>query len=181
MPNTSKKVAKGGITAEKVLLKMLENDDPRIAVPKDGDRAVQGSGSFAGSKQRGAAELRKIIDEHGNIPEFILTRKGDPRGMSDAETVAMRWFHADAMANRAILLNKLKDIVAKQEGLDTPEVAKMGEDLVYYTGVDMFMRNEGSKLSRALNARRILSQTIAQGQTPQTKMMRGLFPGMSCK
>jgi len=181
MPNTSKKVAKGGITAERVLLKMLENDDPRIAVPKDGDRAVQGSGSFAGSKQRGATELRKIINEHGNIPEFILTRKGDPRGMSDAETVAMRWFHADAMANRAILLNKLKDIVSKQEGLDTPEVAKMGEDLVYYTGVDMFMRNEGSKLSRALNARRILSQTIAQGQTPQTKMMRGLFPGMSCK
>ena len=181
MPDTSKKVGKGGVAAERVLLKMLENDDPRVAVPKDGDKAVKGAGTFAGSKQRGAAELRKIIEKYGNIPEFMLARKGDPRGMSDAETVAMRWFHADAMANRGRLLERLKNIVANQEGLDTPEAAKLSEDLVYYTGVDMFMRNEGSKLSRALNARRILSQTIAQGQTPQTKMMRGMFPGMSCK
>lgn len=181
MPDTSKKVGKGGVAAERVLLKMLENDDPRVAVPKDGDKAVKGAGTFAGSKQRGAAELRKIIEKYGNIPEFMLARKGDPRGMSDAETVAMRWFHADAMANRGRLLERLKTIVANQEGLDTPEAAKLSEDLVYYTGVDMFMRNEGSKLSRALNARRILSQTIAEGQTPQTKMMRGMFPGMSCK
>tara|TARA_R110000772_G_scaffold8084_1_gene26880 strand:- start:2025 stop:4178 length:2154 start_codon:yes stop_codon:yes gene_type:complete len=182
LPDTAKKLGnrKKPAVQETVLLKLLDNDDPRVAIPKDGDKAVKGAGTFAGSKKRGATELRKIINDYGNIPEFMLSRKGDPRGMSDAETIAMRWFHADAMANRARVMTRLKDIVNSQDSLDTPEVAKVMDDMVYYTGVDMFMRNEGTKISRALNARRILTQTIEQGQTPQTKLMRGMFPGMAC-
>ena len=180
LPNASKQVRKKGVAREKVLLKLLENDDPRVAIPKDMDKTVKGAGSFKAAKQAGAKELRKLLEEYGNLAEFMLARKGDPRGMSTAETLAMRWYHADAMVNRAKTLDTLKDIVNRGESLDTLEVSKLSDDLVYYTGVDMFMKNDGSKLSRALNARRILSQTINEGQTPQTKMMRGLFPGMTC-
>jgi hypothetical protein len=101
--------------------------------------------------------------------------------MSADEVAAFRWFYADAMANKARLTKDLLEYGGNNDSFDSPEVARMMRDLIYYNGVDLFYKNDGTKASRAMNARRIISQTIRDGQTPQTKMMRGIFPGMSCQ
>jgi hypothetical protein len=181
MPKTMKDINKGGDTRERVLMKMLENDDPRVAIPKDMDKTVRGKGSFAALKQAGAKALREIIDEYGNIAEFMLAKKGLKDNMSADQVVGFRWFYADAMANRDKVLTRVKDLVDSGESLDTQEAAELARDLVYYTGIDLFYKNDGTKASRAMNARRIIAQTISSGQTPQTKMMRGIFPGMGCQ
>jgi len=181
MPKTMKDINKGGDTRERVLMRMLENDDPRVALPKDMDKTVTGKGSFAALKQAGAKALREIIDEYGNMAEFMLAKKGLKDNMSADQVVGFRWFYADAMANRTKVLNRIRDLVDSGESLDTAEAAELSRDMVYYTGIDLFYKNDGTKASRAMNARRIIAQTISSGQTPQTKMMRGIFPGMGCQ
>ena len=181
MPKTMKDMAKGGEMRERVLMRMLENDDPRVAVPKDMDARVTGKGTFAALKKAGAAKLRALIAEHGNMAEFMLYRKGRAENMSADEVTAFRWFYADAMANRAKVLTRVRELVDAGESLDTQEASELARDLVYYTGIDLFYKNDGTKASRAMAARRIISQTISSGQTPQTKMMRGIFPGMGCQ
>ena len=181
MPKTMKDVAKGGEVRERVLLRMLENDDPRVALPKDIDPRVKGKGTFAALKKAGAAKLRELIAEHGNMAEFMLYRKGRRENMTADEVTAFRWFYADAMANRAKILTRVRELVDAGESLDTQEASELARDLVYYTGIDLFYKNDGTKASRAMAARRIISQTISSGQTPQTKMMRGIFPGMGCQ
>ena len=181
MPKTMKDINKGGDTRERVLMRMLENDDPRVALPKDMDKTVTGKGSFAALKQAGAKALREIINEYGNMAEFMLAKKGLKDNMSADQVVGFRWFYADAMANRTKVLNRIRDLVDSGESLDTAEAAELSRDMVYYTGIDLFYKNDGTKASRAMNARRIIAQTISSGQTPQTKMMRGIFPGMGCQ
>ena len=181
MPKTMKDVAKGGEIRERVLMRMLENDDPRVALPKDMDARVTGKGTFAALKKAGAAKLKALIAEHGNMAEFMLYRKGRAENMSADEVTAFRWFYADAMANRAKVLTRVRELVDAGESLDTQEASELARDLVYYTGIDLFYKNDGTKASRAMAARRIISQTISSGQTPQTKMMRGIFPGMGCQ
>ena len=181
MPKTMKDVAKGGEVRERVLMRMLENDDPRVALPKDIDPRVTGKGTFAALKKAGAAKLRELIAEHGNMAEFMLYRKGRRENMTADEVTAFRWFYADAMANRAKILTRVRELVDAGESLDTQEASELARDLVYYTGIDLFYKNDGTKASRAMAARRIISQTIQSGQTPQTKMMRGIFPGMGCQ
>ena len=181
MPKTMKDVAKGGDARERVLMRMLENDDPRVALPKDIDPRVTGKGTFAALKKAGATKLRQLIETHGNMAEFMLFRKGRAENMPADEATAFRWFYADAMANRTKVLNRVRELVDAGESLDTQEASELARDLVYYSGIDLFWKNDGTKASRAMNARRIISQTIALGQTPQTKMMRGIFPGMGCQ
>jgi len=115
------------------------------------------------------------------MAEFMLAKKGLKDNMSADQVVGFRWFYADAMANRTKVLNRIRDLVDSGESLDTAEAAELSRDMVYYTGIDLFYKNDGTKASRAMNARRIIAQTISSGQTPQTKMMRGIFPGMGCQ
>ncbi len=181
MPKTMKDVAKGGEMRERVLMRMLENDDPRVALPKDIDPRVANKGTLAAAKQAGAKRLKEIIAEHGNMAEYMLFYKGREENMPRADVAAFRWFYADAMANRAKVLTRVRELVDAGESLDTQEASELARDLVYYTGIDLFYKNDGTKASRAMAARRIISQTISSGQTPQTKMMRGIFPGMGCQ
>ena len=132
-------------------------------------------------KKAGATKLRQLIETHGTMAEFMLFRKGRAENMPADEATAFRWFYADAMANRTKVLNRVRELVDAGESLDTQEASELARDLVYYSGIDLFWKNDGTKASRAMNARRIISQTIALGQTPQTKMMRGIFPGMGCQ
>ena len=181
MPKAMKDYNKSFPVAEKLLLRMLENDDPRVAIPKEIEKSVRGKGSLQALKQAGAKKLRQLIEKHGSMADFMLERKGLAQNMTADEVAAFRWFYADAMANKTRLIDDLKEYGSQNESFDTPEVARMMRDLIYYSGIDLFYKNDGTKASRAMNARRIISQTIRDGQTPQTKMMRGIFPGMSCQ
>ena len=179
MPKTARDVAKGGETRERVLLKMLENDDPRVAAPKD--VSVKNKATFTALKLQGAKALKNIINKYGNMAEFIVSKKGDKTQMNAEEVVAFRWFYADAMANRAKVLNRLQELHNRSESLDSPEAAELARDIVYYTGIDLFYKEDGMLASRAMNARRIIAQTLESGSTPNARQMKGIFPGGTCQ
>lgn len=172
MPETYGAIIKGGETRDRVLLRMLENDDPRLATPKDIDPRVMGKGTLLATKQKARATLQKILDEHGNFPAFMIARKGEARGMSADETAAFQWFYADAMANRAKVIDDLVEMRKRGDSFDSEHGAELARDLTYYEGVDMFWKNEGTKVSRALNARKIIYQYGSKLKT--------IFPGVSC-
>jgi hypothetical protein len=172
MPKTYGAIIKGGEARDRVLLRMLETDDPRISIPKDIDPKVVGKGTLLAIKQKARATLQKILDDHGNFPAFMIARKGEARGMSADETAAFQWFYADAMANRAKVIDDLVEMRKRGDSFDSPRGAELARDLTYYEGVDMFWKNEGTKVSRALNARRIIYQYGSKLKT--------IFPGVSC-
>jgi len=172
MPKTYNDIIKGGEARDRVLLRMLENDDPRLAIPKDIDPRVMGKGTLLATKQKARATLQKILDDYGNFPAFMIARKGEARGMSDDETAAFRWFYADAMANRARIFDDLVEMRNRGDSFDSPRGAELARDLTYYEGVDMFWKNEGTKISRALNARKIIYQYGSKLKT--------IFPGTNC-
>lgn len=177
MPETAARVGRtgrGGISQEEFLLRnLMEGDVRNVVVPKD--VITQSGASLRGLMQTGAAELRKILDEHGNMANFIVQKKGDPRAMSGNEAAAFKWFYADAMKKRDDILEQLAGSYRAGESLDTPQAARWAEDLMYYSGVDLFWKNEGTKASRALNARKLIAQQIAKNSK-----IKGLFPEIGC-
>ena len=46
---------------------------------------------------------------------------------------------------------------------------------MYYTGIALFKKNEGSKAGRALNAFRLISEKARKGQN-----LNNIFPGVVC-
>lgn len=174
-PELNPKAAK--MNQEEFLLNMMMTDDPRVAIP---DSSLKGKGTIAAAKQRGAVELKKILSKYGDMAQFMLAKKGKAENMTESEVIAFRWFYADAMKKRDDVVDRLVEIVSRGENMDTPEVDRLADDLVYLSGVDLFYKNDGTKASRAFAARKVLKSTVEQGLTPQTKLMRGLFPGTGC-
>lgn len=164
---------------EQALLRMLEapEDDPRLIFPKE---VVKGTGSFQGAKVRGAKELKKLLAEHGDMASFMLFRKGKAENMTEAETVAFRWFYADAMKKREDIIQRAMAAMDRGDDFDTPEMRRMAEDMVYYSGVDLFYKNEGTKVSRAMNARRIVNAQMERAGVAGTMPEYRMFPNVSC-
>jgi hypothetical protein len=151
----------------------MEGDVRNVVVPKD--VITQSGATLRGLMQTGAVELRKILDEYGNMANFIIQKKGDPRAMSNNEAAAFKWFYTDAMKKRDDILEQLAGVYRAGESLDTPQASRWAEDLMYYSGVDLFWKNEGTKASRALNARKLIAQQIAKNSK-----IKSLFPEIGC-
>jgi len=79
------------------------------------------------------------------------------------------------MAAREVVLDKAVAHRAAGGSFESGEGAKLAEDLLYYTGIALFKKNEGSKAGRALNAFRLLSEKARKGQT-----IKNIFPGVAC-
>ena len=173
MPKTYGDIIKGGETRDRVLMRMLETDDPRVAVPKDIAATVKNKGTLLAFKQKARARLQEIIKDHGNFVNYMLSQTNQKAGMPAEDVAAFQWFHADAMANKVKIVNDLVEMRKRGESFDSPRAAEMARDLVYYTGVDMFWKNEGTKASRALNARRLIQQY-------GNKKVKTIFPGADC-
>jgi len=162
------------MSPDELLTRLLSTgDDPRIVFPKE-IRPLT-SGNRINEARRGATMLNRIIKEHGNMVEFMLKRKGLAMNMTQDEVAGFKWFYADAMKKRDDVLEKVTELAGRGESFDSAAGAKYAEDLMYYTGIDLFYKNDGAKISRAFAARKAISSAIKQNRA-----LKGIFPETSC-
>ena len=95
--------------------------------------------------------------------------------MSEVDAGAFAPFYHQAMAAREVVLDKAVAHRAAGGSFESGEGAQLAQDLLYYTGIALFKKNEGSKAGRALNAFRLLSEKARKGQT-----VKNIFPGVTC-
>lgn len=160
------------MNAEEFLNKVLDTPDIRQVVPKD---AAMTSGKWENIARRGAAELRRILDKHSTMAEYMLWRGKQKEAMTDDENAAFQLFYWDSMAKRNKIMAQASAARARGESLDSPQAVEWWQDLMYYAGVDLFFKKEGTKASKALNARRVIYEKVRA-----KKKINSLFPGVMC-
>jgi hypothetical protein len=124
---------------------------------------------------KGQVRLKEILRDNNNIVEWMLAKSRTKRPMSEEDAGAFAPFYHQAMAAREVVLDKAVAHRAAGGSFESGEGAKLAEDLLYYTGIALFKKNEGSKAGRALNAFRLLSEKARKGQT-----IKNIFPGVAC-
>ena len=124
---------------------------------------------------KGQVRLKEILKDNNNIVEWMLAKSRARRPMSEVDAGAFAPFYHQAMAAREVVLDKAVAHRAAGGSFESGEGAKLAEDLLYYTGIALFKKNEGSKAGRALNAFRLLSEKARKGQT-----IKNIFPGVAC-
>ena len=124
---------------------------------------------------KGQVRLKEILSDNNNIVEWMLAKSRARRPMSEVDAGAFAPFYHQAMAAREVVLDKAVAHRAAGGSFESGEGAKLAEDLLYYTGIALFKKNEGSKAGRALNAFRLLSEKARKGQT-----VKNIFPGVTC-
>ena len=148
----------------------------RMMPPKERERlAAKYPTGLAEYISQGQRRLKEILKDNNNIVEWMLAKSRAKRPMSDEEVGAFTPFYHQAMAAREQVLDKA---VAHREAggsFESGEGAQLAQDLLYYTGIALFKKNEGSKAGRALNAFRLLSEKARKGQT-----IKNIFPGVAC-
>lgn len=123
----------------------------------------------------GQKRLKKILADNNNIVEWMISKSRSPRGMSEREVGAFAPFYHQAMAAREQTLAKASEFRKSGGSFESAEGMKITQDLMYYTGIALFKKNEGSKAGRALNAFRLISEKARKGQN-----LNNIFPGVVC-
>jgi hypothetical protein len=123
----------------------------------------------------GQKRLKKILADNNNIVEWMISKSRSPRGMSEREVGAFAPFYHQAMAAREQTLAKAAQFRKEGGSFESAEGMKLTQDLMYYTGIALFKKNEGSKAGRALNAYRLISEKARKGQN-----LNNIFPGVVC-
>jgi len=124
---------------------------------------------------KGQVRLKEILRDNNNIVEWMLAKSRTKRPMSEEDAGAFAPFYHQAMAAREVVLDKAVAHRAAGGSFESGEGAQLAQDLLYYTGIALFKKNEGSKAGRALNAFRLLSEKARKGQT-----VKNIFPGVAC-
>ena len=124
---------------------------------------------------KGQVRLKEILKDNNNIVEWMLAKSRTRRPMSEVDAGAFAPFYHQAMAAREVVLDKAVAHRAAGGSFESGEGAQLAQDLLYYTGIALFKKNEGSKAGRALNAFRLLSEKARKGQT-----VKNIFPGVTC-
>jgi hypothetical protein len=124
---------------------------------------------------QGQVRLKEILRKNNNIVEWMLAKSRATRGMSESEVGAFTPFYHQAMAAREQVLDKAVAHRAAGGSFESGEGAQLAQDILYYTGIALFKKNEGSKAGRALNAFRLLSERARKGEP-----IKNIFPGVAC-
>jgi len=124
---------------------------------------------------QGQVRLKEILRKNNNIVEWMLAKSRATRGMSESEVGAFTPFYHQAMAAREQVLDRAVAHRAAGGSFESGEGAQLAQDLLYYTGIALFKKNEGSKAGRALNAFRLLSERARKGEP-----IKNIFPGVAC-
>ena len=124
---------------------------------------------------QGQVRLKEILRKNNNIVEWMISKSRATRGMSESEVGAFTPFYHQAMAAREQVLDRAVAHRAAGGSFESGEGAQLAQDILYYTGIALFKKNEGSKAGRALNAFRLLSERARKGQP-----IKNIFPGVAC-
>ena len=123
----------------------------------------------------GQKRLKRILADNNNIVEWMISKSRAKRGMSEEEVGAFAPFYHQSMAAREQTLVKAAQFRKEGGSFESTEGMKLTQDLMYYTGIALFKKNEGSKAGRALNAYRLISEKARKGQN-----LNNIFPGVVC-
>ena len=124
---------------------------------------------------QGQVRLKEILRKNNNIVEWMISKSRATRGMSESEVGAFTPFYHQAMAAREQVLDRAVAHRAAGGSFESGEGAQLAQDILYYTGIALFKKNEGSKAGRALNAFRLLSERARKNQP-----IKNIFPGVAC-
>lgn len=124
---------------------------------------------------QGQKRLKEILRDNNNIVEWMLSKSRSKRPMSEEEVGAFTPFYHQAMAAREQTLAKASEFRKSGGSFESAEGMKITQDLMYYTGIALFKKNEGGKAGRALNAFRLISEKARKGQN-----LNNIFPGVVC-
>ena len=124
---------------------------------------------------QGQVRLKEILRKNNNIVEWMISKSRATRGMSESEVGAFTPFYHQAMAAREQVLDRAVAHRAAGGSFESGEGAQLAQDILYYTGIALFKKNEGSKAGRALNAFRLLSERARKGEP-----IKNIFPGVAC-
>ena len=119
--------------------------------------------------------LKEILRKNNNIVEWMISKSRATRGMSESEVGAFTPFYHQAMAAREQVLDRAVAHRAAGGSFESGEGAQLAQDILYYTCIALFKKNEGSKAGRALNAFRLLSERARKGEP-----IKNIFPGVAC-
>lgn len=134
-----------------------------------------------------AVRARKIIQDikknYADAMDYIMKKGYDKSSLlDDAHVRAFKPLVRDAQKQREKIMDKLEEMVTTKQSLDTREVAEMYTDLLYYHSIDLWWRDQGTKVARALAQRRNftsrLDYQVKHGVYDRS--LPNLFPLVTC-
>ena len=158
------RVATGTVTAGKSVKERVSGKAPAVAV-------------------RARKIIQDIKKNYADAMDYIVKNKLDKVNLlDDAHVRAFKPLVRDAQQRREAIMDKLEDMVATNQDLDTREVAEMWTDLLYYHSIDLWWRDQGTMVARALAQRRNftsrLDYQVKHGVYDRD--LPNLFPLVSC-
>lgn len=161
-------VARASSISPEEIIKMMP---PSVRAAEEAKHPT-GLAEYLGAGQK---RLKRILADNNNIVEWMISKSRAKRGMSEEEVGAFAPFYHQSMAAREQTLVKAAQFRKEGGSFESTEGMKLTQDLMYYTGIALFKKNEGSKAGRALNAYRLISEKARKGQN-----LNNIFPGVVC-
>lgn len=136
----------------------------------------QGPDALSDDNLRGAlAKFRDIIRQHGSIEGWMISKARRKAAMTPEEATAFEPFYRTVMAERERVLDDLYTKLKSRQPLTDAELEQAHIDIMYYDGVRLFKKNEGTKASRALSSFKLLTDKALKNEN-----IKRLFPNVSC-
>lgn len=158
------------IPTTELVNRSLSFNDARKMFPKDGPDALSDENLTAALKR-----LNEIIKQHGSIEGWMISKARRKAAMTPEEATAFEPFYRTVMAEREKVLDNLYAKLKSRQPLTDAELEQAHIDIMYYDGVRLFKKNEGTKASRALSSFKLLTDKALKNEN-----VKRLFPNVSC-
>ena len=148
----------------------LSFEDARKMFPKEGPDALSDDNLRAA-----LATLKRIVREKGSIEAWMLSKARRKSAMTREEATAFEPFYRTVMLERERVLDDLAAKINARQPISDAELEKAHIDILYYDGIRLFKKNEGTKASRALSSFKLLTDKALKNEN-----VKRLFPNVSC-
>ena len=105
----------------------------------------------------------------------MLSKARRKSAMTREEATAFEPFYRTVMLERERVLDDLAAKINARQPISDAELEKAHIDILYYDGIRLFKKNEGTKASRALSSFKLLTDKALKNEN-----VKRLFPNVSC-
>lgn len=148
----------------------LSFEDARKMFPSTGEQALSDD-----NLKDALAKLSQIASGPGGMEGWMLRKARRKSAMTREEATAFEPFYRTVMAERERVLDDLYTKLKSRQPLTDAELEQAHIDIMYYDGVRLFKKNEGTKASRALSSFKLLTDKALKNEN-----IKRLFPNVSC-
>lgn len=141
-----------------------------------GTERLSTSGKIVNIQRRGKTVLKRTLNTHNDLVEFILEAKKNNVILNAEEMSMIQPLVFDAMQKRARVIDDITKLVDSGASLDSVEALRMAEQLMYYSGIHEFYLTQGTMVSRAFNVRKVISRAVNK----KNPFLKQIFPTVSC-